>query len=151
MNGKLSWAIFWALIGVFIVIVSVFSIPPLRDLLMGFLFIIISGVVFFLLGVALIFLTVKEKVGGIRKKFLILTGASAAGILVSVLLHNAIYGLFIHFFGADFWHRIGLGDEPVFFFLAIVICPVAFLVGAVGSIVLAVRKFRAAKQPRATI
>ena len=151
MNGKLSWAIFWALIGVFVVIVGVFSIPPLRDLLMGFLFIIISGVVFFLLGVALIFLTVKEKVRGIRGKFLILTVASSAGILVSVLLHNAIYGLFIHFFGTDFWHRIGLGDEPVFFIIAVFLCPVAFLVGAVGSIVLAIKKVRAAKQPKATI
>jgi len=151
VNGKLSWAIFWALIGVFVVIVGVFSIPPLRDLLMGFLFIIISGVVFFLLGVALIFLTVKEKVRGIRGKFLILTGASSAGILVSVLLHNAIYGLFVHFFGTDFWHRIGLGDEPVFFIIAVFLCPVAFLVGAVGSIVLAIKKVRAAKQPKATI
>ena len=102
MNGKLSWAIFWALIGVFIVVVGIFSIPPLRDLLMGFPFIIVSGAVFFLLCVALIILTVKEKVGGILKKFLILTGASSVGILVSVLLHNAVYGLFIHFFGADF-------------------------------------------------
>ena len=144
MNGKLSWAIFWALIGVFIVIVSVFSIPPLRDLLTGFPFIIISGVVFFLLGVALIFLTVKEKVRGIRKKFLILTGASAAGILVSVLLHNAIYGLFIHFFGADFWDRIGPGgDEPVFFIMATIVCPIGFLVGIVGSIVLAIKSKQA--------
>ena len=110
VDGKLSWAIFWALIGAFIVVVSIFSVPAFRDVIMGFLFFIISGVVIFLLGVALIFFTVKEKVGGLRKKFLILTGASSAGILVSVLLHNAIYGMFIHFFGADFWYRIGLGD-----------------------------------------
>jgi hypothetical protein len=142
VNGKLTWAIFWALIGVFLVIVSIFSIPAFRDLLMGFLFIIISGVVFFLLGVALIFVTVKEKVGGILKKFLILTGASAAGILVSVLLHNAIYGLFIHFFGADFWNG---GDEPVFFVMATIICPLGFLVGAVGSIVLAIKRLRTAR------
>ena len=146
MNGKLSWSIFWALVGTFVVIASVFSIPTFRELLMGFLFIIISGTVFFLLGVALIFLTIKEKVEGMLKKFLILTGASSAGFFVSISLHNTIYGLFIHWFGADFWDRIGLGDEPVFFIIAVLLCPIAFLVGAVGSIVLAIKRFRAAKK-----
>jgi len=136
VNGKLTWSIFWALVGIFVVIVSVFFIPAARELLMGFLFIIISGAAFFLLGVTLIILTVKEKVGGILKKFLLLTGASAAGFVVSVLLHNAFYGLFIHFFGADFWDRIGLGDEPFFFIMAILVCPIGFLVGAIGSVTL---------------
>ena len=146
MKGKSSWPIFWALIGVFIVIVSVFSIPVLRDLLMGFPFIAISGTVFLLLGVALIVLTVREKVGGTLKKFFLLTGASSAGFFVSLLLHNAIYGLFIYFFGADFWDRIGLGDEPVFFIMAIFVCPIGFLVGAIGSIVLAIRRYRMARE-----
>ena len=147
MKGKLIRAIFWALIGIFVVIISVFAIPALREFLMGFLFIIISGVVVFLLGIALIFFTVKEKVRGKLKKFLILTGASAAGVFVSVLLHNALYGLFIHWFGADFWDRIGLADEPVFFIMAIFVCPIGFLVGAVGSIVLATKNSRMAREP----
>jgi len=146
MKGKLSWPIFWALVGIFVVIASVFFIPTLQEFLMGFLFITISGAIFLLLGVALIFFTVKEKVGGTLKKFFILTGASSAGFFVSVLLHNAIYGLFIYWFGADFWDRIGVGDEPFFFFMAIVICPIGFLVGAVGSIVLAIKKCRIAKK-----
>ena len=143
MNGKLSWSIFWALVGVFVVIASVFFIPAVRDLLMGLLFITISGAVFFLLGVALIFFTVKENVGGALKKFFLLTGASAAGFLVFVLLHNAIYGLFIYWFGADFWNG---GDEPVFFIMATLVCPIGFLVGVVGSIVLAIKRNRTAKK-----
>ena len=140
MKGKLSWPIFWALVGVFIVLVSVFFIPAFRDLLMGFLFIIISGSIFLLLGVALIVFTVKEKVGGTLKKFFLLTGASSAGFFVFVLLHNLVYGLFIHFLGADFWDRIGSGgDEPFFFLMAIFVCPLGFLVGAIGSIVLGIR------------
>jgi len=140
VKGKLSWSIFWALIGVFIVIASVFFIPAFRDLVMGFLFIIISGSIFLLLGVALIVLTIKEKVGGTLKKFFLLTGASSAGFFVFVLLHNLVYGLFIHFFGADFWDRISPGgDEPFFFLMAIFVCPLGFLVGAIGSIVLRVR------------
>ena len=142
MNGKLSWSIFWALVGVFIVIMCVFFIPVFRGLLRGSNLVWSPFVVFFLLGVALIVFTVKEKVGGVSKKFLLLTGASAAGIFVAVLLHNAIYGLFIHFFGADFWNG---GDEPVFFIVAVFVCPIGFLVGVVGSIVLAIRQHRTAK------
>jgi hypothetical protein len=83
-------------------------------------------VVFILLGVALLFLTVKTKVGGILKKFLLLTGASAVGLPVFVLLHNVISGLF------DI-------EEPVFFVMATLVCPIGFLVGAVGSVVLAIK------------
>ncbi len=143
MEGKLSQAIFWALVGVFIVIACVFFIPAARELIMGSLFLFLSGGVFCLLGGALIFLTVKEKVSGLQKKFLLLTGASAAGFIVSIALHNAIYGLFIHFFGANFWNG---GDEPFFFIMAVIVCPLGFLVGAVGSIVLAIRNLRMAEK-----
>ncbi len=135
MEGKLVRSIFWALVGIFVVIVGVFAVPAARELLMGFLFIIISGVVFGLLGGALIFLTLKEKVGGKFKKFLLLTGASAVGILVSIFLHNAIYGLIF----VRMLDRPDL-DEPFFFIMAIVVCPLGFLVGVVGSIVLAVKQ-----------
>ena len=143
MNGKLSWSMFWALVGVFFVIVCLFFIPVFRDLLRGSLLFLSPLVVFSLLGAALIFFTVKEKVGGMPKKFLLLTGASAAGFFVFVFLHNAIYALFIHFFGAEFWNG---GDEPVFFIMATIVCPLGFLVGAVGSIVLAIKKLRMAKK-----
>ena len=147
MNVKLSWPIFWALVGIFVVIACEFAIPVFRDLLRGSLLFLSPFVVFFLLGVALIILTVKEKVGGMLKKFLLLTGASAAGFLFFILLHNAVYGLFIHFFGADFWGRMGLPDEPVFFIMAIFVCPLGFLVGTAGSIALDIKKFRQQNRP----
>jgi len=97
--------------------------------------------------VALIVFTVREKVGGALKKFFLLTGASSAGIFVSILLHNLVYGLFIYFLGADFWDRIGPGgDEPFFFLMAIFVCPLGFLVGAIGSIVLGIKSLRMAKE-----
>lgn len=71
---------------------------------------------------------------------LLLTGASSVGILVSVLLHNVFYGLFIRFFGVDFWDRIGITDEPFFFFMAFVICPLGFIVGTVVSIILFIKR-----------
>ena len=146
MNGKLSWPLFWALVSVYVVIAGMFLIPAFRDLLGGSEVFLLPIAVFFLLGVALIILTVKEKVTGLLKKFFILTGASATGFPVSILLHNAIYGLLIYWFGANFWDRIGLGDEPFFFFVAIVVCPIGFLVGVVGGIVVAIKRSRMAQK-----
>ena len=72
------------------------------------------------------------------KKFLILLGASFAGFFVFVLLHNALYGLVY----VMMLNRPDL-DEPFFFILAVFVCPIGFLVGAVGSIVLFIKKRRA--------
>ena len=130
MKGKLIWSIFWALVGVFVIVVSMIFIQPAMRLLMpsGFLPAIFlpAIVVFVLLGMALLFLTVKTKVGGILKLFLLLTGASTVGLPVSIFLHNAVSRLF----------NI---EEPVFFIMAVFVCPIGFLVGAVGTIVLAIK------------
>jgi len=131
--------IFWLLVAFFIVImVSIFV--PVVNRSIDFLFMAIPGIIFLLLGIALIVLTVKSGLKGLLKKFLLITGAAPIGAVVSVILHNAFYGVFIYFFGADFWDRIGIGDEPVFFALAIFVCPIAFLVGVVGSIVLFIKR-----------
>jgi len=149
VKGNLSWTVFWALVGIFVVIICGFSIAAVGEFFRGFrflLFMTVSGTAFFLLGVALIILTVREKISGKLKAFFILTGASATGFIPSILLHNAIYGLLVYWFGAGFWDRIGLGDEPFFFIMAVFICPIGFLVGVVGSIILAVRKHRMVKE-----
>ena len=143
MNGKVSWSVFWALIAVFAVVIAGFLFtPPFIPAFIGpvFLwFLGISGSIFLLLGIALIVLTVREKVEGKLKAFFSLTGASAVGFFVSFLLHNAIYALFIHFFGQGFWNG---GDEPFFFIMAVFVCPLGFLTGAIGTIVLRVRQAR---------
>ena len=145
MTARAIWPVFWALIAVFVVVMAgLLFTPPFIRAFTGpaFLwFLGISGSIFLLLGVALIVLTVREKVEGKLKAFFLLTGASAAGFFVSFLLHNAIYALFIHFFGEGFWDVIG-GDEPFFFFLAVFVCPLGFLTGAVGTIVLRIRQAR---------
>ncbi|MFC1932347.1 hypothetical protein ACFLXU_01785 [Chloroflexota bacterium] len=130
MKGKLVWSVFWALVGVFVIVVSMIAIPrPLMPSGFPPAIFLPAIVVFVLLGVALLFLTVKTKVGGILKKFLLLTGASAVGLPVSILLHNVVGRLF----------NI---EEPVFFIMAIFVCPIGFLVGMVGSIVLTIRNKR---------
>lgn len=100
---------------------------------------LISFLIFFLLSIILIVFTFRKKVGGKLKKFLLLTGISPLVMVVSVILHNLVYGLFIFLFGESFWERIGLGDEPFFFLLAIVVCPIAFLIGLLGSVILLIK------------
>jgi len=61
------------------------------------------------------------------KNYLILMGASVVGFVVFAILHNVISAV------------LNI-EEPVFFFLSVVLCPLAFLVGAIGSIVLGIKK-----------
>ena len=67
--------------------------------------------------------------------FLLVAAISLAAFIISVFLHGAIYGLFIRWFGADFWNKAGMPDEPVFFFIAL-LSVVAFAVGIIGSLVI---------------
>ena len=94
-----------------------------------------------ILGIVLIILAAKAKFTKIAKVFFILTGASGIGIGLSLILHNLVYALLTKLFGEGIWGAAG--DEPVFFILATIVCPLALLVGAIGSIVLiAMKKVR---------
>jgi hypothetical protein len=103
---------------------------------------IITGMVFrailSALGLVLIILAAKAKFTKISKVFFILTGASALGMGLSVILHNLVFALLIKLFGESIFGS--MGDEPVFFILATIICPLALLAGAIGSIVLISKK-----------
>jgi hypothetical protein len=140
VSDKLRWPTFWALVAVFVLSICFFVISAFWDWRSGLWF-LSPFALFFLLGIALIIFSLRGSARGGLKKFFLLTGASAAGILVSIALHNLVYGLFEHFAGADFWNG---GDEFFFFTLAVIVCPLGFLVGLVGTIVLGVKKLRAA-------
>lgn len=90
---------------------------------------------FIVLAVALAVMTAKLKEPGIRKRFFMATGISAALIPICAILHNVVYGLCMMWFGRDFWKG---GDEAVFFILAIFVFPAMFVLGTTGSIVLLV-------------
>ena len=66
--------IFWLLVVIFILIVSYFIIPSSESIKRAmFPITAVLGFVFLLLGIALIFLTIKQKIKGKSKLFLILT------------------------------------------------------------------------------
>jgi hypothetical protein len=119
MNTKYIWPVFWTLVGVFIITISMtfFRIPAAF---------FTAGGALTLLGMALLFLTLKRRVEGILKVFLLLAGASAIGMLIFGILHNVVSFL------VD-------TEEPVFFILAVLICPIGLLVGVIGTIILAIK------------
>jgi len=112
------------------------TVPAVTEIFRGLIF-LLPFAVFFSLGAILTVVALKEE--GKARKFILLTGISSVGVFLSILLHNLLYGYFIYFYGQDFWERTGLGDEPVFFLLAIIVFPILFLVGAKGTIIILIR------------
>ena len=127
--------IFYALVGVFVLAISIIFIPVFRGFISG-TFMIISGVILVILGSILIGLTLEKKVEGKLKKFLMLTGASAAGFFVFVLLHNIFYGLEQITSHITILSYLMKAFEVVFFLVAIFACPIGFLIGVIGAIVM---------------
>jgi hypothetical protein len=137
IKDRSIWTVFWAMVAVFLLtIASMFILVPILGRTTGdspLRFSFFAALpVFFGLGVALLVLTVNKQEPGLLKKFLLVTGASAVGLPGFAVLHNLVTAMLINFFGfsRDF-------DEPVFFTLATAVCPLGYLVGAIGSIVTA--------------
>jgi hypothetical protein len=135
--SKIRNIVFYVLVVLFAVIVA--SLGG-RLLDVPFAVTAVLAIVFGLLGIVLVVLAARLEGPRIQKVFFILTGASAAGMPVFAVLHNLVYALLIALFGEGFWEgRTGGGDEPVFFILAVLVCPALFLIGTVGSIALFVK------------
>lgn len=136
--------VFWILVGIFIILVCYFAIPgPFYFKRSLFPLVAVLGIVFFVFGLILIIATYRMKIKGKLKLYYLLTGYSAVGVLVFVLLHNFVYPLFIVLFGEGFLQG---GDDPVFFILAVIVCPIVFLIGVIGSIVMLVKKEKLRKE-----
>ncbi len=134
--------IFWTLVGVFFVILCQLFIPLFRDLFKGSNLFLVPMAVFFLLGLVLLILSLKEKVEGKFKKFLVLTGTSAVGFFVFVILHNAFYALSTITGEIFILNYLIEGLHVSFFLMAIPVCPISFLIGAIGSSIFLIKKIR---------
>ena len=140
MRKSLILIIFWALIGTFLFIVSQFFIPIVRELVRGPIIFLLPFFLFFLLGIILIFLALKQKVEKSLKRFLILIGGSATGFFLFVLLHNLFYGLEIITSQISILSLIMEILHTVSFIIAIFVCPLGFVIGAIGTIVVFIKK-----------
>jgi hypothetical protein len=140
---KYIWPVFWVVMALFILVVA--STVKAADWPFRSATPILLAV-FFLAGLVLLVLAIRS---GFEKKlrfFLLLAGAAITAMPVFILLHGVVYGLLIKIFGAGFWGSAANSDEPFFFILGIVVCPLAYLVGAAGSIWLLARSGRKIKQ-----
>jgi len=140
MRKSLIPIIFWALIGVFLFIASQLFIPMARELVRGPVIFLLPFFLFFLLGIILIFLVLKQKVEKSLKRFLILTGGSATGFFLFVLLHNFFYGLGIITSQIPVLSLIMEILHTVSFIIATLVCPLGFVIGAIGTIVMFIKK-----------
>jgi len=126
---------------IFIVLVSCFILMNIVDLGRDFfLFIAILGLIFLLLGITLIVLTLKQKIKGKLKIFLILTGVSAICPLIFSILHNLFYALAVITSHITVLRYLMELLHVVSFFISLIIGPVGFLVGVIGSLVLLAKK-----------
>jgi hypothetical protein len=120
-------SLFWALVAIFIIILGVvFALNldlPLRDYGKYIFPAVLS--VFLLLSIALLVVAIRERVRKILKVFLILTAASALGIAAGIMLENFLTGTYA---------------EGIFLVIGIIIAPIGFLIGLIGSIILFVKR-----------
>ena len=126
---------FYLLVAVFVFAISIIFIPAFRGFISG-TFMIISGVILVILGSVLIGLTLVQKVEGKLKKFLMLTGASAAGFFIFALLHNIFYALEQVTSHITILSYLMKAFEVIFFLIAIFACPIGFLIGVIGTIIM---------------
>jgi len=120
-------SLFWALVAIFISLLGIVVALNLDLTLRNYGKYIFPAIlsIFLLLSVALLVITIKERVRKILKIFLVLTAASALGTAAGILLENLLTGTY---------------GEGIFFVIGVIIAPLGFLVGIIGSIVLFVKR-----------
>ena len=99
-------------------------------------YVFILWILHFAAGVGLIITTYKEKISGKRKFFLLLSGFSSASFLLGVVLHNLLYALGTITENLGILNKIINFFEVAFFLAATIICPVGFIVGMVGTLII---------------
>ena len=125
---KAIWLVFWALVADFLVL-AVNFIPAVGKWSLTFVAFLplLVGVLFFALGIALLVLTLKSKMTGLLKTFLLMTGAAPIAIPIGFVFLEAV-------------------PETIANLIFYVVL-LAFLTGIIGSIVLARRQPKEAIRP----
>lgn len=135
-QDKLIKVIFYTLIVLFTIIAFVILSPfEILSIHTFFPIILMIVITFFILGIALVVLTRKSKLEGKQRRFLILTGTSASGFFIGVILHNFLYALGIITNSIPVLHFSFEFLHGAFFIIAVLVCPIGFIVGVVGSLV----------------
>ena len=134
--------VFWAMVAAFVALVLTVLFPDASDFFRP-LFLSLMGLCF-LLGLALLVLAVRWPARTLLRTFWILAGASVAGAALGSVLHNAFYALATVTGKWPILNGTMEVLEVAFFLISVLLCPLAFLVGTVGAIVIVVRRRGAA-------
>ena len=129
---------FWILVAAFSALILTVLFPDATAFFRPLFLTLVA--VCLLLGLVLLILAVRWRARTLLRTFWILAGASTAGFALGSVLHNAFYALGTV---TDKWPILNAAMEILevaFFLIATLLCPVAFLVGTVGAIVLIVRR-----------
>jgi len=138
MKNKLSLkAMLYSLIVIFVLILSfIFFFPDSGDLKSKlFPFVGLLALLFLVLGIVLICIAKKKE--GKLKIYLMLTGISAVIPLITTVLHNLFYGLAITFENLKQVFDILSASSLI---ISVIVAPVAFVVGVVGSLIIVKRE-----------
>jgi membrane protease YdiL (CAAX protease family) len=129
MNNKFFLKIiFYFLIVIFVFLLLYFLLPvPIYYKQRFFSLAAILGVLFFILGLILVFFAFKEKKE--CRVFLLLAGISAMAPLIFSILHNLFYGLAMNFIRFRYVFET---LHIISFVIALVIAPITFITGAIG-------------------
>lgn len=125
-------AILYALMVILILIV-IYFVSPVSDKLFSLLAVL--GLLFLILGAGLVIIGRKEN--GKLRLFLVMTGLSAVSPLIFSVLHNVFYALAIAF------EKLAFIFEPlhaISFIISLIVAPIVFIVGFVGSLILLGKK-----------
>lgn len=135
-HKKYLFATFLILLIVFVFVLMELFVPTVRGLFKGSILFLAPFIIFSLLGIVLIFLTIKEKIQSKLRNSLLLTGISSAGFFISIFLHNIFYGL------AAISERVVVLSylmkffDVSFFIIAIFACPLLFLISSITALIL---------------
>lgn len=138
-SNKERWAkrIFWVMTAIFVMIALFFVVTIGHDMNRSlFGFIAALGLVWLILGIVLIFFAAKSKLKKKHKTFLILTGASAIGVPLFSVLHNVFYAFAVLSENIAWLHAALEFIHAALFLISLIGCPLLFIVGAAGSIVM---------------
>jgi hypothetical protein len=138
-HKKSLFATFLILLIVFVFVLMELFVPAVRDLFKGSILFLAPFIVFSLLGIMLIFLTIKEKIQGRPRDSLFLVGISSAGFFISIFLHNIFYGLAVITEKVLVLSYLMKFFDISFFIIAIFACPLLFLISSIIALILSVK------------
>jgi len=128
-------AVFWSVIAVGAVVASELFVPLVTEFLRGPMLFLLPPTVFSALGASLTVLALRGGAVGRLKRYLLLTGISAAAFVIFVMLHNVFYALAQLSADAAVLSRLAEVLHVAFFLAAVIACPLGFVMGASLSVV----------------